>query len=220
MKNYKTITTGKHADFYKEKFYSIQTNIQFLLKKQNIRNILITSSNMGEGKSLTSANTALAFSDRGYKVLLIDADLHRPSLKKYFGRRGMTGLMDYFDGMPLVDAVDHLEDTRVDLLMTGVLPPNPTEWLDSDEMTQLLKEAQAMYDLVIIDAPPLLPITDSRLLSAKCDAVLFVALNKKTKKGEVIQAKKYLEMAEANVIGTILNGVETTNKNREGYYYK
>lgn len=175
---------------------------------------------MGEGKSLTSANVALAFADRGYKVLLVDADLHRPSLKKYFGLRGMTGLMDYFVGEPLAECIESLEGTRVDLLMTGVLPPNPTEWLDGKEMEQLLAEAKEVYDLVIIDAPPLLPITDSRLLSAKCDAVLFIALNKKTKKSDVIQARKYLEMAEANVIGTVLNGVETTNRNREGYYYK
>lgn len=221
MKTYHEFKENKDNFFYKEKFNSIQTNLQFMLKKQGIRNFMITSANMSEGKSFASANIAEVFAEKGNKTLLIDVDFHRPSLRKYMQVSENVGTIDYLMGeIELEEACQDTHHPNLKLMPTGIAPPNPSEWVDSAEMRQLIEVAKQTFDYVIIDAPPLLPITDSRILSSLCDGVLFVAFVKKTKRSEIKQAMRYLEIADANVIGGILNGVVVSKNDRKGYRYK
>ncbi|MBC2391715.1 CpsD/CapB family tyrosine-protein kinase [Listeria booriae] len=221
MKTYHDFKQNKEVPFYKEKFNSIQTNLQFMLKKQNIRNFMITSANMSEGKSFASANIAEVFAEKGNKTLLIDADFHRPSLRKYMQVSENVGTIDYLMGdLALEDVCQDTYHPNLKLMPTGIAPPNPSEWVDSVEMKQLIETAKQSFDYVIIDAPPLLPITDSRILSSLCDGVLLVSFAKKTKRNEIKQAMRYLEIADANVIGGILNGVAVSKNDRKGYRYK
>lgn len=221
MKTYHDFKQNKEIPFYKEKFNSIQTNLQFMLKKQGIRNFMVTSANMSEGKSFASANIAEIFAEKGNKTLLIDVDFHRPSLRKYMQVTENVGTIDYLMGdVALEDACQDTHHPNLKLMPTGIAPPNPSEWVDSVEMKQLIETAKESFDYVIIDAPPLLPITDSRILSSLCDGVLFVAFAKKTKRNEIKQAMRYLEIADANVIGGLLNGVAVSKNDRKGYHYK
>lgn len=221
MKTYHDFKQNKEIPFYKEKFNSIQTNLQFMLKKQGIRNFMVTSANMSEGKSFASANIAEVFAEKGNKTLLIDVDFHRPSLRKYMQVTENVGTIDYLMGdVALEDACQDTHHPNLKLMPTGIAPPNPSEWVDSVEMKQLIETAKESFDYVIIDAPPLLPITDSRILSSLCDGVLFVAFAKKTKRNEIKQAMRYLEIADANVIGGLLNGVAVSKNDRKGYHYK
>ncbi|MBC1457144.1 CpsD/CapB family tyrosine-protein kinase [Listeria newyorkensis] len=221
MKTYRDFEQMKEIQFYKEKFHSIQTSLQFMLKKQDIRNFMVTSANMSEGKSFTSANIAGIFAEKGNSTLLIDADFHRPSLRKYMQITENVGLIDCLMGdKTLMECTQETHLPNLRLMPTGIAPLNPSEWVDSIEMKQLIEEAKQQFDYVIIDAPPLLPITDSRILSSLCDGVLFVTFAKRTKRSDIKQAMRYLEIADANVIGSVVNGVAASKSDMKGYRYK
>ncbi|EUJ44668.1 CpsD/CapB family tyrosine-protein kinase [Paenilisteria rocourtiae] len=221
MKTYRDFEQSKEIQFYKEKFQSIQTSLQFMLQKQGIRNFMVTSANMSEGKSFMSANIACIFAEKGNKTLLIDADFHRPSLRKYMQISENIGLIDRLMGeKTLMECTQETHQPNLRLMPTGIAPLNPSEWVDSLEMKQLIEEAKQQFDYVIIDAPPLLPITDSRILSSLCDGVLFVTFAKRTKRSDIKQAMRYLDISDAHVIGSVVNGVPASKNDMKGYHYK
>ncbi|MBN1813497.1 MAG: CpsD/CapB family tyrosine-protein kinase, partial [Anaerolineae bacterium] len=181
-----------------------------------IRTLLVTSAGPTEGKSTTAANLAVAMAQAGLKVVVLDADLRRPRIHKIFGlhpRGGLTGslLEGNMDGRLQPSQVEGLA-----VLPAGELPPNPSELLGSKRLRELLDELAEDADVVVIDSPPVLPVTDAAVLAREVDGVLLVVDAGATRQEVVQRAVEGLRQVGAHLIGVVLNRVPTR---RGGYYY-
>lgn len=201
-----------------EAFRVLRTNLQFKGLDSPLRSILITSASPGEGKSTTSANLAVAIAQTGARVCLIDADLRRPTLAKLFGLNNWTGLTT------AILATDELDDCIVDsgvpglsVITSGPIPPNPAELLGSSRMTAILSKLETAYDILIIDSPPVLAVTDAAVLSPKVSGVLLTVRSGAVSRVQVQRAKTALEAVGARLLGVVLGAVDWEGKN--GYYY-
>lgn len=199
-----------------ESYRTLRTNIQYSLFDKEIRTILVTSSEPGEGKSTTSGNLALSFSQAGKNVILIDCDLRKPSIHKKFKISNSVGLSDVLIGKMKVEEAVNKYTNRLDILTAGKIPPNPSEMLGSKAMEKLLEEIKEHYDIVILDTSPVLAVTDAQILSRKADGTILVVRAEATKKDAVLRAKGLLDMVGAKLLGTVINGVE---RSRKHYYY-
>ncbi|GKX67447.1 CpsD/CapB family tyrosine-protein kinase [Inconstantimicrobium mannanitabidum] len=199
-----------------ESYRTLRTNIQYSLFDKEIRTILVTSSEPGEGKSTTSGNLALSFGQAGKSVILIDCDLRKPSIHKKFKISNALGLSDVLIGKMKVEEAVNKYGNRLDILTAGKIPPNPSEMLGSKAMEKLLEEIKDHYDIVILDTSPVLAVTDAQVLSRKADGTILVVRAEATKKDAVLRAKGLLDMVGAKILGTVINGVE---RSRKHYYY-
>ena len=201
-----------------EKYRVLRTNIQYSSIDKEIKRILVTSSEPGEGKSVTSGNLALAYAQDGKKVLLIDCDLRKPSVHKTFRVSNTLGISD------VILNVDKLKDAIIErnenfhIITAGELPPNPSEILGSLAMRNLLDKLNEYYDVIVIDSPPVHAVTDAQILAQKVDGVLLVVKANTTKKDSVIESKNLLDKVGANILGIVLNGAENT-AGKYYYYY-
>ena len=191
-----------------ESYRSLRTNIQYSSIDKQVKTLVVTSSNAGEGKSTVSGNLAYTFFQSGKRVLIIDCDLRKPSLHRKFNVSNEVGLTDVLVGTSELNKVMKKIDDNLYLLTTGTLPPNPAEIIGSNTMENFLDECKINFDYIILDTPPILPVTDSKLLAIKADATVLVVRSEISKSKHVSQAFKELEKVNANVIGTILNDVE------------
>jgi polysaccharide biosynthesis transport protein len=181
--------------------------------------ILMTSTTSGEGKTVTATNTAVLFAHTGAKVLLIDADLRRPRCHRVFGVDKEPGLTEVLTGRR--DVFEMIRPTAVDglsMLTSGSLPPNPTELLGSDKMKQILTLVAGSFDFVVIDSPPILPVSDSILLSTIVDGVVVIVNSAKTAKQQIRVACARLKYARSKLFGIVLNKVNLQSP--EYKYYK
>lgn len=199
-----------------ESYRSLRTNIQYSSIDKQVKTLVVTSSNAGEGKSTVSGNLAYTFFQSGKRVLIIDCDLRKPSLHKKFNVSNEVGLTDVLVGTSELNKVMKKIDDNLYLLTTGTLPPNPAEIIGSNTMENFLDECKINFDYIILDTPPILPVTDSKLLAIKADATVLVVRSEISKLKHVSQAFKELGKVNANVIGTILNDVEVHS---ERLYY-
>ncbi|SFU46957.1 capsular exopolysaccharide family [Clostridium sp. DSM 8431] len=165
-----------------ESYKTLRTNIQYSSFDKEIRTIVVTSSEPGEGKSTTSGNLAFAFAQSDKKTIIIDCDLRKPSLHKKFKISNTSGLSDVLIGRVKVDEAVHEYSKNLDVLTSGKLPPNPLEMLGSKTMENLVKALKSQYDIIILDSSPLQAVTDSQILSAKADGTVLVVRAGKTKK--------------------------------------
>lgn len=213
-----TIFTSDPKSLASEAYRTIRTGILLSQAGEPPRTLLVSSAQSGEGKTTSTMNLAASLASAGARVVLIDADLRRPSLQRYFNIRGgydgvveiITGQRD-LKGVIIKDVVK-----RVDLIPSGKLPPNPAELLGSIEMASVIDQLSLYYDYVIIDSPPVLPVTDSVILSRYVDGVVLVVKGGETPKRVVLDARKRLQSVGARFIGTILNDVDVTSGD---YYY-
>ena len=191
-----------------ESYRSLRTNIQYSSIDKQVKTLVVTSSNAGEGKSTVAGNLAYTFFQSGKRVLIIDCDLRKPSLHRKFNVSNEVGLTDVLVCTSELNKVMKKIDDNLYLLTTGTLPPNPAEIIGSNTMENFLDECKINFDYIILDTPPILPVTDSKLLAIKADATVLVVRSEISKSKHVSQAFKELEKVNANVIGTILNDVE------------
>ena len=191
-----------------ESYRSLRTNIQYSSIDKQVKTLVVTSSNAGEGKSTVAGNLAYTFFQSGKRVLIIDCDLRKPSLHRKFNVSNEVGLTDVLVGTSELNKVMKKIDDNLYLLTTGTLPPNPAEIIGSNTMENFLDECKINFDYIILDTPPILPVTDSKLLAIKADATVLVVRSEISKLKHVSQAFKELGKVNANVIGTILNDVE------------
>lgn len=199
-----------------ESYRILRTNIMYSSFDKKIKRILVTSSEPGEGKSTTSGNLALAFAQDEKKVILIDCDLRKPSLHKKFRISNNRGLSDVIIDRDKLNKCIQKRTEYLDILTAGKIPPNPSEMLGSQAMSSLLDELSNVYDVIILDSPPVLAVTDAQILSTKVDGTVLVVRAEKTKKDTVLAAKGVLDKVNANILGTVLNGGD---KNKDNYYY-
>ncbi|MEG2458111.1 MAG: CpsD/CapB family tyrosine-protein kinase [Bacilli bacterium] len=199
-----------------ESYRILRTNIQYSSFDKDIKRILVTSAEPGEGKSTTAGNLAFAFAQDEKKVLLIDCDLRKPSIHKRFRISNNKGLSDcILDNNKIKDSI--IKKTEyLSILPSGKIPPNPSELLGSVSMETLLNELSEVYDMIILDSPPVLAVADAQILSTKSDGVILVIRAEKTKKDTVIAGKEILDKVNANILGAILNGGE---RRKDDYYY-
>lgn len=196
----------------------IRSNIQFSAIDEPIKSIVVTSAAASEGKSTIAANLAVVFADSGKKTLLVDCDLRRPTVALTFKQWNHDGLTNLI-GKGTERIEDFIHDSGIDhlsILTSGPKPPNPSEMLGSQRMTDLMAEFKHEFDMVIYDLPPVSIITDAQIIAAKADATVLVARQSHTKKQDFLQSVKLLKMAKANLIGVVYNNVK---KNGDNYYY-
>ncbi|MFR1707979.1 MAG: CpsD/CapB family tyrosine-protein kinase [Clostridium sp.] len=201
-----------------ESYRTLRTNLQYSSFDEEYKVIVVTSSEPGEGKSTTAGNLALSISQGDKKVVLIDCDLRKPSLHKKFGLSNTVGLSDVIVGKESVSVVGHRYNNNLTVLTSGKIPPNPAEMLGSKSMKALIEALKKVFDYVILDTPPVQAVADAQILSTRADGTLIVVRAEKTKKDSVLNTVNLLKKVNANIIGTILNGVDT-KKNDYYYYY-
>lgn len=189
-----------------ESFRRLRTNLQFVDVEAPTRVISVTSSVMGEGKSSTAANLAITLVETGIKVLLIEADLRRPRLSIYLGVEGSVGLTNVLAGqVALDDVVQPWGEGGLFILPSGSVPPNPSELLGSNTMAKVMRSLKSQFDLIIIDTPPLLAVTDAAVVSAHTDGTVVVVRHGKTSRHQLAVAMDSLKAVDARVLGLVLN---------------
>ncbi|WP_062237228.1 CpsD/CapB family tyrosine-protein kinase [Fictibacillus sp. FJAT-27399] len=202
-----------------EQYRTIRTNIQFSSIDKQYKTLLVTSAGQGEGKSTTVANLAVVLAQQGKRVLLVDGDLRKPTVHYTFrvsNIQGMTSVLT--KQLTFEDAVQKTNVEHLYVLPSGPIPPNPSELLNSKAMEALVEDANSKYDYVLFDSPPVLAVTDAQILSNRCDGVVLVASSGRTEKEEALKAKELLENANAKILGVVLNGKETNDRNYSYYY--
>lgn len=199
-----------------EAFRKLRTSLTYMNVDEPPRVIVVTSPNAGDGKSTVAANLAAAVAQTGQQVILIDGDLRRPSVASGFGLVEGTGVTSVLSGrISVMDAVQPTDAHGLRIMAAGPTPPNPSELLGSKAMSNLIERFSSDH-LVIIDAPPLLPVTDAAVLSSKADGVLLVISSAKTMDNELDAALDALQAVGGRTLGVVLNraGARTA-----GYYY-
>src|SRR5215213_11874922 len=187
----------------------LRTNLQFIDVANRPKSIVISSSIPGEGKSTIAINLAVSLADAGARVILVDADLRRPSIAEYIGIEGRVGLTTVLIGRADVeDVVQPLGTSTLDLLPAGQIPPNPSELLGSPAMAGLLDRLVATYDMVLLDSPPLLPVTDSTVLTKMAGGALVVVGADRIHRAQLAETLGALETAGADVLGIVINKID------------
>lgn len=215
VNNIDLILENKPKSVAAEAYRMLRTNILYSSFDKKIKTIVVTSARPEEGKTTVSCNLALSFAQEGKKVILVDCSLRKPKVHKNFKLSNMAGLSEVLIGQVELNKAIQTRNSRLDILTSGKVPPNPSEMLSSKTMTELLQVLKNTYDIVIIDTAPVLPVTDGQVLAAKADGTILVIRANKTKKDLVVEAKNTLEKIDANIIGTVLQGIE----NKRGKYY-
>lgn len=201
-----------------EAFRSIRTNVRFLFPPHETAVFVVTSAGPSEGKSTTSANLAIALGESGYRVALVDADLRKPRVAGLFGIEGAIGLTDVLIGRVGVDdVIQRWGRGTFFVLPAGTMPPNPAELLGSEAMETLVDDLKAAFDVVIIDAPPVLPVTDAAVLSRLSTGVLLVAAAEVTSTDNLAAAAARIEGAHGRVLGTIVSMLPIRGADKSAY---
>jgi len=199
-----------------EAYRSMRTNLAFARAQQSPQAIVVASPGPADGKSTTVANLAITFAQQGQRTLLIDADLRRAVLDKAFNVARSPGLSEVIIGeIALADAVHETTVPNLSVVASGRFPPNPAELLGSARMHEILQEAKANFDVVLLDSPPLLAVTDAAIISTMVDGVVLVIRTERTKRDAVRRALGHVRSVRGRLLGAVLNDVDM----RSGAYY-
>ncbi len=206
-----------------EAYKSLRTNLQFSMKKKGCNVIIITSTMPRDGKSTVAANIAVAFAQTDIKVLVIDCDMRKPRVNKFFNVPAIPGLSNLLAGLcTLEQGIKPTEYKNLNIITSGILPPNPAELLSSNDMKELIDSLKNEYDLIILDTPPVNIVSDAIAITAIADGVVLVVKHAVTTYPDIERAIKSLEFVNAKLLGVVLNAVDYSKiyGKRYGYYYK
>ncbi len=202
-----------------EKYRQLRADLQFVAVDRPCAVFVVTSSIPQEGKSTVLANLALALAEAGSRVLVIDADLRRPTIADVFGLEGAAGLSTVLSSRAqLGDVLQHWGDTRLDILTAGTVPPNPSELLIAQPMSDLIEKVVADYDVILIDSPPALSIADAAILAQRADGALVIADATKIRRPQLQHTIASLRSSGAVVLGTVLNRIEDDGSGAAYYH--
>lgn len=201
-----------------EAYRTLRTNVQFTSVDSKTKKIMITSSGPREGKSTTAANLAVSMAQSGKSVLLIDADMRNPTQHKLFGLSNMEGLsVSLVQDQGSRAFIQATEVPGVSVLPGGPIPPNPAELVGSKRMKHLIEELSRQFDVVLIDTPPIIAVTDAAIIAQEVDGVILVLASGEVNKDFALRAKDQLEKVGAKILGAVLNKADI--KTSEYYYY-
>jgi capsular exopolysaccharide synthesis family protein len=219
MRNYQLITCENAKSPIAEAYRTLRTNLQFANAGEALKTVMYTSSGPGEGKSTTVANTAVVLAQSGKKVIVVDCDLRKPVQHKIFGlqNRGLTNALA--ENLPVAELLQESGISNLQVLTSGPIPPNPSELLGNAKMDKVLQDLQAVCDLLLIDAPPVVAVTDACVLAARMDGVVMVVSAGMVRPEMAQRAKDLLLRANAHLLGVVLNRVEITKEHAYYYYY-
>jgi tyrosine-protein kinase Etk/Wzc len=208
------------TDLAVESLRSLRTGLQFALVEARNNVVTVGGPSPGVGKSFLSVNLAMILGSTGKRVLLVDADLRRGRMHRYFGTERGMGVTEIVSGQcTLAEAVHHQKQENLDFVSTGTLPPNPAEIVGSHRFEAFLSEASALYDLVLVDTPPILAVTDAALIARHAGVNLFVLRAGRHPMREITLAVKRLAHGGARVHGAVLNDVSATRGKYARYSY-
>jgi len=218
QRNINVLTQPKSQ--FAESFRSLQTSLMLSTAGQPPQFILLTSATPSEGKTTTATNLAAVMAQSDARVLLVDADLRRPSIHHRFGITSKTGLSTLLAGTSrLEDTIQHVAELpNLDILPSGPVPPFPTDMLASDAMRHLMEKFAETYRYVIIDSPPVLSVTDAVILGRVVDAVVLVVRHGKANKNVMRRTRDLLVRSGAPLAGLVLNAVDLNSPEYYGYY--
>lgn len=200
-----------------EQYRTIRTNIQYSSIDHDVKSLMVTSTGPGEGKSTTVANLAVVFAQQGKRVLLVDADLRKPTVHYTFNQTNTFGLTSVLTKQMILEkAVSDTEEKNLYVLTSGPIPPNPAELLSSRAMEQFFHDTLELFDIILFDTPPVLAVTDAQILANKCEGTILVVSSGKTEKELVVKSKELLDSAQSKLLGVVLNNKKFQNNN---YYY-
>jgi len=220
MPRWSLITERNPKSPISEGYRMLRTNIEFSSIDNPLQVIMITSSNPREGKSTTCANLAVAFAQANKRVLLIDADLRKPTQHHIFGTSNRNGLTTaLFQQKELRDVILPSGTDNLSIVHAGPTPPNPSELLSSRQMTALLDTTRTLYDVVLIDTPPIVSVTDAQIVATRSDGVVLVIDSGNVKKEVALKAKASLDHVKAKLVGVVLNNINRKHSNSYAYYY-
>lgn len=220
----RNLLSPKSDFFVREAYKTLRTNVSFSLTgEEKCPVIVVTSSMQGEGKSITSMNLAISYALTDRKVLVIDCDLRRPKLARLMRISAKAGLSNLILNPKLLEEAivpTHVEG--LDVILSGDVPPNPSELLGSERMRRILSTLREKYDFIILDSPPVNMVTDAVVLAPMSDGVLFLVRANHSERGAVIHAVEQLEYAKVKILGFVLNGVdmESTHYGYGAHRYK
>jgi len=225
MANNELIINVNPKSMFTESIKTLRTNLAFSSIEKEIKTILVTSAEAGDGKSFISANLAVAYAQENKKVLLIDCDLRRGRQHAIFNVEnpsdgGYTNLMlNYKDDTKLKDYIKETDTKNLFILTTGPTPPNPVELLTSTRNKKLLTKLKSLYDIVILDCPPTVGLSDTTIMTTYSDANVVVVSNKKTKFESLDRLVKIFNQVNAPITGVVFNNAFTKGNAYYGYYY-
>lgn len=216
---------GKSSSFaVQEAYKTLRTNVRFFLSGEGCKKFAITSGLASEGKSITMLNLAISFAQTGAKVLLIDGDLRRPCLARLLIEKASPGLSNILAGLIHEDeAIRKDVYPNLDVILSGEIPPNPSELLGNDRMKQLIDNMSKRYDYILVDAPPVGVVSDVCVLAEQMQGVLFLVRQNITEKDAVTRGLRQLEISGAKLMGFVLNGVIPAGSRyryKRYYYYR
>lgn len=214
----KLVTSVNTKSIVSEQFRTLRTNVNFSMPDKELKTFLVTSSSPGEGKSTVAANTAVVFAQEGKKVLLVDADMRKPTVHYTFHLTNTLGVSNLLTRQATVaEVVKTSEIENLDIITCGPIPPNPAELLSSQTMNKVIEVMKEIYDIIIFDAPPVLSVADAQILANKCEGTILIMSAGTTEKVEAQKAKEALVSSQANIIGVVLNNFELQ---KDHYYYQ
>ena len=220
QKDYEFVVAKRPDSIPSEAFRALRTRVQFSkIDRDALKVILVTSSAPQEGKTTVSINLAGSFAQTNKRTLIVDCDLRKPRMHNVFKQARFPGVIDYLFGQAtLNEIIRKSELNNLDFITAGTIPPNPAEMLESDQMGQFLNEMRERYDIVILDSPPIIAVTDSEILARKVDGTILVVSAEVTEIEMMEKSIDLLKNAHAPFIGTVLNNF--SYKSGYGSYYK
>lgn len=205
-----------------EAYRQLRTSILLSTAGHAPKSLLVTSSLPSEGKTTTAVNTAISLAQTGAKVLIIDADMRRPRLHSIFGMQNMAGLSTILSSdmtdQEVLDIIPYDEPTKLHVLASGPVPPNPAELIGSDQMRILLKMMENHFTHVVVDSPPIASFTDGVLIGSVVDGVILVVHSGKSSRQVVRRSRQFLQEVGAKIFGVVLNNANL--RNQDNYYYQ
>ena len=199
-------------EFYK----NLRTNLIYM---GDIKVIGLASSGANEGKTVTAVQLALSFAELNKKIIFVDCDLRRSSLKDYLHIGGVQNGLSEFLSNQTNDIIHKTNIENLDMIFTGKFPPNPSELLFTERFSKLIQELKKHYDYVIVDTPPVMAGADAIIVGRNCDGLVMVVKNQVTKRKALLRAKQELERNGVKLLGSVLNGVKESDMD-EYYYYR
>ena len=202
------ILSQKTDFFIRESYNTLRSNVTFSLTGKGCKTVAVTSTNPGEGKSITALNLAIAYAEINKRVLLIDCDLRKPKIRRLLEIIPSPGLSNILINQNAPEqTIQRIEQFNIDVITSGDIPPNSTQLLESEQLEELLDYANDKYDYVILDTPPINVVIDACILAKYTSGIIYIIKQDFAKKDSIINAVKQLEFSQGRIIGFVLNDI-------------